>query len=90
MNFFFVCLMGLIVIYYFPELCVTMHQPISNSDSSCDLFETPTEEFSPSTKQMVSFDVSDFPDQKKIIMFKLQQLELNMTQRTYDMRVGLM
>jgi len=66
-----------------------MHQPLIDSDSSNDLFETPTEEFMPPTKT-VSFDVTDFPDQKKIVLFKLQRLELNMSQRTYDMRLGLM
>jgi hypothetical protein len=79
-----------LIVFVALELCVTMHQPLSDSDSSNDFFETPTEEFGPPTKPAVSFDVSDFPDQKKIVLFKLQRLELNMAQRTYDMRVGLM
>uniref|UniRef100_A0A182VBQ3 Vacuolar protein sorting-associated protein 13 n=1 Tax=Anopheles merus TaxID=30066 RepID=A0A182VBQ3_ANOME len=68
--------------------------------SSSDVFATPTEEFSQSPVEQdyhphksVAFNVpyggSVGSNQRKIIAFKVKQLEMTMVQRTYDLKVAL-
>ncbi|XP_053672745.1 intermembrane lipid transfer protein Vps13 [Anopheles nili] len=67
--------------------------------SSSDVFATPTEEFSQSPveqefppQKSVAFSMpyeSVETNQRKIIAFKVKQLEMTMVQRTYDLKVAL-
>uniref|UniRef100_A0A182TV09 Vacuolar protein sorting-associated protein 13 n=1 Tax=Anopheles melas TaxID=34690 RepID=A0A182TV09_9DIPT len=68
--------------------------------SSSDVFATPSEEFSQSPVEQdyhphksVAFNVpyggSVGSNQRKIIAFKVKQLEMTMVQRTYDLKVAL-
>lgn len=61
------------------------------------MFTTPTEEFPQSPleqsllqRKSVTFNVPfEHANSRKIVAFKVKQLEMNMVQRTYDLKVDL-
>ena len=76
------------------EISITILKSASTGSSSTEEYATPTEDFSntnlptPSFKS-VAFDVPSTYNRKKMLTIKAKQLEMNMTQRTYDLKVDL-
>lgn len=75
------------------EISITILKSASTGTSSTEEYATPTEDFStniltPSFKS-VAFDVPSTYNRKKMLTIKAKQLEMNMTQRTYDLKVDL-
>ncbi|XP_055612800.1 intermembrane lipid transfer protein Vps13-like, partial [Uranotaenia lowii] len=80
------------------ELSLTIFKISATGNSSSDEFATPTEEFDQLTleqqllqpRKSVVFNVPfSSADSRKIMSFKVKQLEMDMVQRTYDLKVNL-
>jgi vacuolar protein sorting-associated protein 13A/C len=75
---------------------LTIFKAVCTNTSSTDTFATPTGELAESpldveiAQKSVAFDVPDFvANQAKILSFHVRQLEMNVVQRTYDLKVAL-
>ncbi|XP_055538544.1 intermembrane lipid transfer protein Vps13 isoform X2 [Wyeomyia smithii] len=79
------------------ECSIIIFRTSGTGSSSSDVFATPTEEFSQSPleqnlmqRKSVVFNVPySNTNSQKIMAFKVKQLEMNMVQRTYDLKVDL-
>ncbi|XP_065079310.1 intermembrane lipid transfer protein Vps13 isoform X3 [Ochlerotatus camptorhynchus] len=79
------------------ECSLTIFKISGTGSTSSDVFTTPTEEFSQSPleqslmqRKSVTFNVPfAHANSRKIVAFKVKQLEMNMVQRTYDLKVDL-
>lgn len=81
------------------EISITICKPSKSGTSSSDEFATPIEEFSPVGEKLmnlptpsfksVGFDIPSTPEQKKMLSIKVKQLEMNMAQMTYELKLAL-
>lgn len=79
------------------ECSLTIFKISGTGTSSSEVFTTPTEEFPQSPldqtlmqRKSVTFNVPfTHVNSQKIVAFKVKQLEMNMVQRTYDLKVAL-
>ncbi|XP_055620155.1 intermembrane lipid transfer protein Vps13 isoform X3 [Toxorhynchites rutilus septentrionalis] len=79
------------------ECSLTIFKITGTGSSSSDVFATPTEEFAQSPleqaftpRKSVGFNVPFInTNSRKIMACKVKQLEVNMVQRTYDLKVAL-
>ncbi|EAT37516.1 AAEL010508-PA [Aedes aegypti] len=79
------------------ECSLTIFKISGTGSSSSEVFTTPTEEFPQSPleqalmqRKSVTFNVPFTQvNSQKIVAFKVKQLEMNMVQRTYDLKVAL-